>query len=59
MRKLGCLAGMLMFAGMALPFAAPAVGQTAGQPPAITVLKAARVFTSTSERPLAPGMVVV
>ena len=59
MRKPGCLAAMLMFAGMALPFAAPAVGQPAGQSPAITVLKAARVFTSTSERPLAPGMVVV
>jgi imidazolonepropionase-like amidohydrolase len=59
MRKLGCLAGMLMFAGMALPFAAPAAGQAPGQSPGTTVLKAARVFTSTSERPLAPGMVVV
>lgn len=59
MRKLVGLAGMLMFAGMALPFAAPAVGQAPGQPPASIVLKAARVFTSTSERPLVPGMVVV
>jgi len=50
---------MLMFAGMALPFAAPAVGQPAGQPAVSVVLKAARVFTSTSERPLVPGMVVV
>lgn len=63
MRKLVCLAGMLMFAGMAMPFAAPAAGQppglSAGLSPATTVLKAARVFTSTSERPLVPGMVVV
>src|SRR4051795_9882534 len=59
MRKLGCLAVMLMFAGMALPFAAPAAGQTPGPSPGTTVLKAARVFTSTSERPLAPGMVIV
>jgi imidazolonepropionase-like amidohydrolase len=59
MRKLGCLAGMLMFAGMALPFAAPATAQAPGQAPGITVLKAARVFTATSERPLTPGMVVV
>jgi imidazolonepropionase-like amidohydrolase len=59
MRKLVGLTGMLMFAGMALPFAAPAVGQPPGQPPSLIVLKAARVFTSTSERPLVPGMVVV
>ncbi len=59
MRKLGCLTGMLMVAGMVLPFAAPAAGQPTGLPPASIVLKAARVFTSTSERPLAPGMVVV
>ena len=59
MRKLVGLTGMLMFAGMALPFAAPAVGQPAGQPAVSVVLKAARVFTSTSERPLVPGMVVV
>lgn len=57
MRKLVCVAVMLMFAGM--PFAAPAAGQAPGQAPGTTVLKAARVFTSTSERPLAPGMVVV
>jgi imidazolonepropionase-like amidohydrolase len=56
MRKLPYVAGLLALAGMALPgVAAPA----AGQAPALIVLKAARVFTSTSERPLAPGMVIV
>jgi imidazolonepropionase-like amidohydrolase len=56
MRKLPYVAGLLALAGMALPgVAAPA----AGQAPAPIVLKAARVFTSTSERPLAPGMVIV
>ena len=59
MRKLGCLAVVLMFAGMVLPFAAPAAGQAPGQSPGTTVLKAARVFTSTPERPLSPGMVIV
>jgi imidazolonepropionase-like amidohydrolase len=39
-----------------LPAAAPAAGQ---QSPALIVLKAARVFTSTSERSLAPGMVII
>ncbi|HEY0511789.1 MAG TPA: amidohydrolase family protein [Thermoanaerobaculia bacterium] len=56
MRKLPYVAGVLALAGMAL------VGGTApaaGQAPAPIVLKAARVFTSTSERPLAPGMVIV
>jgi imidazolonepropionase-like amidohydrolase len=57
MRKLPYVAGVLALAGMALPgVAAPPAG---GQPPAPIVLKAARVFTSTSERPLAPGMVIV
>jgi imidazolonepropionase-like amidohydrolase len=55
MSKLVRVAVMLMFSGMALPFVAPAAGQTPGP----IVLKAARVFTSTSEHPLAPGMVVV
>ncbi|HEX4963233.1 MAG TPA: amidohydrolase family protein [Thermoanaerobaculia bacterium] len=55
MRKLVRVAVMLTFVGMTLPFAAP----VAGQAPALIVLKAARVFTSTSDRPLAPGMVVV
>jgi imidazolonepropionase-like amidohydrolase len=54
---------MLMVSGMALPFAGPAFGQVAGQAAGQAsgpiVLKAARVFTSTSERPLAPGMVIV
>jgi imidazolonepropionase-like amidohydrolase len=59
MRKLVCVAVMLMLAGMALPFAAPAAGQAPSQSSGTTVLKAARVFTSTSERPLVPGMVVV
>jgi imidazolonepropionase-like amidohydrolase len=52
MRKLLVVAGVLLGAGMAL---APAAGQT----PAPIVLKAARVFTSTKERSLAPGMVIV
>jgi imidazolonepropionase-like amidohydrolase len=56
MRKLSHAAWVLTLAGMALSgVAAPASGQT----PALIVLKAARVFTSTSERPLAPGMVIV
>jgi len=54
MRKLLCVAGMLSL--MALPLAAaPGPGQSPGR----IVLKAARVFTSTSEKPLSPGMVVV
>jgi imidazolonepropionase-like amidohydrolase len=54
-RTLPQVAGMLAWVGIALSgLAAPAVGQS----PAI-VLKAARVFTSTSERVLAPGMVIV
>ena len=56
MRKLLCVIAPLW---MALPFAAPAAGQSPGQSSGTTVLKAARVFTATSERPLAPGMVVV
>jgi len=56
MRKLPYVAGVLALLGMALPgVAAPA----AGQAPVPIVLKAARVFTATSERPLAPGMVIV
>jgi imidazolonepropionase-like amidohydrolase len=56
MRKLPYVAGLLALAGMAL---AGAAAPAAGQAPAPIVLKAARVFTSTSERPLAPGMVIV
>src|SRR5947209_20159570 len=52
MRKLPLVAGALVLAGMALPGGAAPAG-----PP--IVLKAARVFTATSERPLAPGMVIV
>ncbi|MFL6260137.1 MAG: amidohydrolase family protein [Thermoanaerobaculia bacterium] len=56
MRMLPYVAGALALAGAALPgAAAPAPGPA----PAPIVLKAARVFTSTSERPLAPGMVIV
>src|SRR5436305_14059001 len=55
MRKLPFVAGVLALMGMALP----GVAAPAGQAPAPIVLKAARVFTSTSERPLAPGMVIV
>lgn len=56
MRKLPFVAGVLALAGLVLlGVAAPAAGQS--HPP--IVLKAARVFTSTSERPLAPGMVIV
>ncbi|MEA2604903.1 MAG: hypothetical protein QOF89_5895 [Acidobacteriota bacterium] len=49
MKKLACVALMLLW--MVVP--------AAGQSPGPIVLKAARVFTSTSDRPLAPGMVVV
>jgi len=52
MRKLPLVAGALVLAGMALPGGAAPAG-----PP--IVLKAARVFTATSERPLTPGMVIV
>ncbi|MFL6237683.1 MAG: amidohydrolase family protein [Thermoanaerobaculia bacterium] len=56
MRMLPYAAGALALAGMALPgAAAPAPGPA----PAPIMLKAARVFTSTSERPLAPGMVII
>jgi imidazolonepropionase-like amidohydrolase len=60
MRKLLAVAVALLSGGMAfLGIAAPA----AGQAPAPIVIKAARVFTSTSTstsaRPLAPGMVIV
>jgi imidazolonepropionase-like amidohydrolase len=57
MRKLPYAAGVLTLAGMALSWAVAPV--SAQQPPAPVVLKAARVFTATSERPLAPGMVIV
>jgi imidazolonepropionase-like amidohydrolase len=56
MRKLLGVAVVLLSAGMVLP---GVVAPAAGQAPAPIVLKAARVFTSTSERPLAPGMVIV
>jgi len=54
MKKLMVVAVML--SSLALPWAA---APAAGQGPAPIVLKAARVFTATSERVLAPGMVVV
>jgi imidazolonepropionase-like amidohydrolase len=57
MRTLVRVAVMLLVSGMALPFAGPAAGQTPAA--GTTVIKAARVFTSTSERPLTPGMVIV
>jgi imidazolonepropionase-like amidohydrolase len=57
MRTLVRVAVMLLVSGMVLPFAGPAAGQTPSA--GTTVIKAARVFTSTSERPLAPGMVIV
>jgi imidazolonepropionase-like amidohydrolase len=60
MRKLPYAAGILTLAGMTLSgVAAPVSGQVSGQAPAPIVLKAARVFTSTSDRPLTPGMVIV
>jgi imidazolonepropionase-like amidohydrolase len=52
MRKLPLVAGALVLAAMSLPGGAAPAG-----PP--IVLKAARVFTATSERPLTPGMVIV
>src|SRR4029077_20930111 len=57
MRTLVRVALMLLVSGMTLPFAGPAAGQAPSA--GTTVIKAARVFTSTSERPLAPGMVIV
>ena len=54
MRKLLGVAGMLALLAMPL-VAAP----EAGQSKATIVLEAARVFTSTTERPLSPGMVIV
>jgi imidazolonepropionase-like amidohydrolase len=56
MRKLPYAAGILTLAGMVLSGAA---APASAQAPAPIVLKAARVFTATSERPLAPGMVIV
>jgi imidazolonepropionase-like amidohydrolase len=56
MRKLLCVAGVLLFVGSLPGMAASAAGSTAAAP---LVLKAARVFTATSERPLIPGMVLV
>ena len=53
MRKLVHVVVMLPF--LALPRVAAAAGPTT----APIVLKAARVFTATAERPLAPGMVIV
>jgi imidazolonepropionase-like amidohydrolase len=56
MRKLLQVAGGLLVLGLPLSgVAAPAAGQTS----APIVLKAARVFTSTSDRVVAPGMVIV
>jgi imidazolonepropionase-like amidohydrolase len=48
----------LVLAAVAIPLPA-AAAPAAGQPPATVVLKAARVFTSKADRPLAPGMVIV
>ncbi len=60
MRKLPFVAGVLALMGILLGTALPgAAAPAAGTPPAPIVLKAARVFTATSERPLAPGMVIV
>jgi imidazolonepropionase-like amidohydrolase len=51
MKKLVSMAVFLALPLLAVP--------ASGEGPARVVLKAARVFTSTSDRPLAPGMVVV
>jgi imidazolonepropionase-like amidohydrolase len=60
MRKLPLVAGVLALLGIMLGMALPGIAApAAGQAPAPIVLKAARVFTATSERPLAPGMVIV
>ena len=60
MRKLPFVAGVLALLGIMIGMALPGVAASApGPAPAPIVLKAARVFTSTSERPLAPGMVIV
>jgi imidazolonepropionase-like amidohydrolase len=54
MSKLLAVAGMLPW--LALPLSVAPAAETSQAP---IVLKAARVFTATAERPLAPGMVVV
>ena len=60
MRKLPFVAGVLALLGIMIGMALPGVAASApGPAPAPIVLKAARVFTATSERPLAPGMVIV
>jgi imidazolonepropionase-like amidohydrolase len=56
MRKLPYVAGLLTLAGMAWGGLA---ARAAGPAPTPVVLKAARVFTATSDRPLAPGLVIV
>ena len=60
MRKLPFVAGVLALMGILMGMALPGVAAPAAGPaPTPVVLKAARVFTATSERPLAPGMVIV
>jgi imidazolonepropionase-like amidohydrolase len=60
MRKLPQVAEVLLWAGLGLPgVAVPAAAQAPAPAPTPIVLKAARVFPSTSERVLAPGMVIV
>lgn len=56
MRKLVCVAAMLSWVMSWMPALAAAAPEAGAAP---VVLKAARVFTSTSERLLSPGMVVV
>jgi imidazolonepropionase-like amidohydrolase len=57
---LGLMFTRMVFVGLAgLAGLAAVTAPAAGQTPAPIVLKAARVFTSTSARPLAPGMVIV
>jgi imidazolonepropionase-like amidohydrolase len=61
MKQLPSLALVVSLTGLALPAtAAPTPATTAPAAPApLTVIKAARVFTSTSDHALAPGMVIV
>src|SRR4051794_14390604 len=56
MRQRVGVARILMFAGLGFLGMA---WSSAAQGPAAIVLKAARVFTATADRPLSPGMVIV
>ena len=53
------LAGVVLLGAAAPASPTAATSSSTGKAPTAIVLKAARVFTSTADRPLAPGMVIV